>query len=42
MACVEISLPTTSTIGIELEKEYTAIAEKRIMSAQPLFAGLEL
>jgi len=29
-------------IGIELEKEYTAIAEKRIMSAQPLFAGLEL
>jgi len=28
-------------IGIELEKEYTAIAEKRIMSAQPLFAGLE-
>ena len=29
-------------IGIELEKEYAAIAEKRIMSAQPLFAGLEL
>ena len=27
-------------IGIELEKEYTAIAEKRIMSAQPLFAGV--
>lgn len=28
-------------IGIELEKDYTEIAGKRIMSAQPLFAGLE-
>ena len=28
-------------IGIELEKEYAEIAGKRIMSAQPLFAGIE-
>ena len=28
-------------IGIELEKEYAEIADKRINNVQPLFAGLE-